>query len=99
MQSAEVDSISRLSVVISDTIAQRNGMAKESDNCSLAYYRADAGSEALWIDLCVTRDGSTGVIFYVSEFHAWSWGPKGDRLRNGVRDTLTAQFGARVSER
>jgi hypothetical protein len=100
MESAEADSISRLSVVISDTIAQRNGMDKEgrTRDCPLASYHGGAGKEALWMDLCVYREGSSAVMFYVMEFQTWDWGPRGDRLRYGLRDTLTSQFAERFRE-
>ena len=100
MTPAEADSISQLSVAISDAVAQRHAMEARGrdDSCSLAYYYKRLGGGGDWLDFCVRRGGNA-VEFSVDEFRTWSWGPRGDALRHDLRDTLAAQFGARVSER
>ncbi len=98
MASQETDSISQLSVTIADAVAQQHAMQVRgtSDGCSLAYYYRPLGGGG-WLDLCVTR-GSNAVRLSVAEFLTYSWGAKGDALRHDLLDTLTAQFGARVSQ-
>ena len=100
MQPAEADSIIPLSVAIADLLAQRHGIGpstSERERCSLARYFIDFGGTH-WLDFCMTRAGN-GVNFSLFEFRTTSWGPKGDSLRRELGDTLTAQFGERVTKR
>ena len=96
MQPAEADSIARLGVEIAGALAQRYALDARgtTDPCSLATYYATT-SEG-WLDFCVTH-ATNAVEFHLSEYRTGSWSSKGDRLRTDLRDTLTAQFGSRVT--
>ena len=99
MAPGDADSISQLSVAISDVVAQRHAMEAEgaSDGCSLAdYYRPLSGGD--WLSLCVTREASAAVEFHIQNWRTGEWGSQGNALRFDLRDTLFTQFGARVTE-
>ena len=99
MAPPETDSISQLSVTVSDSVARRQGMEarRTTDGCSLAYYYRPLAGGANWLDFCVTR-ANNAVRFSVDEFRTTSWGPSGNDLRQDLLETLTARFGARVSQ-
>ncbi len=96
MQPAEADSITPLGAEIAGALAQRYALDARgtTDPCSLATYYATT-SEG-WLDFCVTH-ATNAVEFHLSEYRTGSWSSKGDRLRTDLRDTLTAQFGSRVT--
>src|SRR2546427_2318216 len=60
MTPAEADSISQLSVVISDAVAQQHAMAAQgaTGDCSLASYYRQVGGGGDWLDFCVAREAS-----------------------------------------
>ena len=99
MAPTEADSISQLSLAISDAVAQRHGMETqgEPDRCSLASYYRQVGSGGDWLDFCVDREAAA-VRFHIEAWRTGEWGSPGDALRLDVRDTLVTQFGARVTE-
>jgi hypothetical protein len=100
MAPAEADSISQLSVAISDAVAHRHAMGAQgmTDGCSLASYYSQVGGGSDWLDFCVTREGNIAVKFHIEAWHTGLWGSRGDGLRLDVRDTLATQFGARFTE-
>ena len=99
MAPAEADSISQLSVSISDAVAQRYAMEARgaTDDCSLAdYYRRLGGGD--WLSFCVAREASAAVEFHIEAWRTGEWGSQGNALRFDLRDTLFTQFGPRVTE-
>ena len=100
MAPAEADSISQLSVVISDAVAQQHAMAAQgaTGDCSLASYYRQVGGGGDWLDFCVAREASAAVKFHIEAWRTGAWGSQGDALRLDLRDTLLTKFGARVTE-
>ena len=100
MAPPEADSISQLSVAISGAVAQRHAMEARGtrDGCSLATYYRQVGGGGDWLDFCVAREASAAVKLHIEAWRTGEWGSQGDALRLDVRDTLLAQFGARVTE-
>ena len=100
MAPPEADSISQLSVVMSDAVAQQHAMAARgaTGDCSLASYYRQVGGGGDWLDFCVAREASAAVKFHIEAWRTGAWGSEGDALRLDLRDTLLTQFGARVTE-
>src|SRR2546425_13271880 len=98
MAPPEADSISQLSVAISDAVAKRNAMEVRgtTDGCSLASYYARVGGGGDWLEMCVTRADSTAVKFYIAGYRTGGGGAKGDDLRTAKRDTRATHVGARL---
>src|SRR5437899_12575112 len=75
MAPAEADSISQLSVVISDAVAQQHAMAAQgaTGDCSLASYYRQVGGGGDWLDFCVARGESGAVQLQIEASRAGGW--------------------------
>src|SRR2546425_10319306 len=96
MAPPEADSISQLSVAISDAVAKRNAMEVRgtTDGCSLASYYARVGGGGDWLEMCVTRADSTAVKVYIAADRTGGGGAKGEDLRTDMRGRRATHFGA-----